>query len=158
MTKKLLLLTTLFLAFACSKENETFLDIYNGTSWAINSEIITFSNGEYFYNVYSSEDLELNEAHFDGVDTSDFESFNCIQYKEGINTFNGVDYDIFIEVNEANQLAITSRYDQQIIGMSVFVPDGEDLILTESRFFGEESETTKHRLTKSDQSYSDFCN
>ena len=64
--KKLILLTTLFLAFACSKEDEpgeTFLDKYNGTSWTEEGEgevdykgepreVVTFSNGTYFYNYY----------------------------------------------------------------------------------------------------------
>ena len=66
--KKLLLFTTLFLAFACSKddEGETFLDKYDGTSWIVQEEaitdgefeevadgggieVITFSNGTYLY-------------------------------------------------------------------------------------------------------------
>ena len=56
--KKLLLFTNLFLAFACSKddEGETFLDKYDGTSWIVQEqeeldgagvEIFIFSNGTY---------------------------------------------------------------------------------------------------------------
>ena len=36
--KKLILITALFLAFACSKDDEsgeTFLDKYDGTSWSL---------------------------------------------------------------------------------------------------------------------------
>ena len=55
--KKLILLTTIFLAFACSKDDEpgeTFLDKYNGTSWTVedSGEILTLSNGTCFRNVY----------------------------------------------------------------------------------------------------------
>ena len=55
---KTFLFTTLFLAFACSKddEGETFLDKYDGTSWIVQEqeeldgagvEIFIFSNGTY---------------------------------------------------------------------------------------------------------------
>ena len=91
--KKLILLTTLFLAFACSKEDEpgeTFLDKYNGTSWTeeeevINGEdavegdaleVVTFSNGTYFYNYYLG-----GESYLEEIDSVTFgeEEFECIQ-------------------------------------------------------------------------------
>ena len=70
--KKLLLLTTLFLAFACSKdegddnstEPRTFLEKYDDTSWRdADSEILTFIDGTYFYNFVdtSYEDSEFTK-------------------------------------------------------------------------------------------------
>jgi hypothetical protein len=59
--KKLILLTTLLLAFACSKDDEsgeTFLDKYDGTSWRIDdSEILTLIDGTYFYNFVNTYDV-----------------------------------------------------------------------------------------------------
>ncbi len=159
MTKKLILLTTLLLAFACSKdeEGETFLDKYDGTSWAINSKIITFSNGEYFYNYYNSDNIELIE--WEG---GEIEIINCVQYREGVIEYEPQgDYEVEIEANEPNKLVFTINFRGEILYRIKFVPESENLLMSESLGdwfdFPHDSSTT-HILTKSDQSYSDFCN
>ena len=89
--KRLILITSIFLTFACSNVEEsideessgTFLDIYNQTSWSLIrgsqnniNEIITFSNGENFYNYYSSENIKYID--FDGGPEC---IVYCIQYR-----------------------------------------------------------------------------
>ena len=78
--KKLILFFHVVIIVGCSKDDEveTFLDKYNGTSWSIETEqfysgnivkeIVTFSNGEYFYNYYNSDSIELIE--WDGPGTA----------------------------------------------------------------------------------------
>ncbi len=168
--KKLILLTTLLLAFACSKddEGETFLDKYNGTSWSLETEkmysgdlivikeIFTFSNGEYFYNYYNSDNIELIEWDGGGI-----EIINCIQYREGVIEYEPQDaYEAEIEADESNKFVFIINFRGEILYRIEFVPEGENLLMSESAlgdyFF--EDFTTTHILTKSDQSYSDFCN
>jgi len=81
--KKLLLLTTLFLAFACSKdegdddnsnENQTFLQKYDGMGFKISDY------GEYFYffdDTFFMASVQEDEVN-DGV-------FDCMLFKEGEN-------------------------------------------------------------------------
>ena len=92
--KKLILLTTLLLAFACSKDDkgQTFLDIYDGTSWRAQEdvsidgevadgggvEVITFSNGTYFYS-----QVVGGGAYPGAID-------DCYQFKEGTNVIFGL--------------------------------------------------------------------
>ena len=169
--KKLILLTTLFLAFACSKDeesNKTFLDKYNGTSWNLETkkmysgdmivikEIFTFSNGEYFYNYYNSDRIELIE--WDG---GEIEIIKCVQYREGVIEYGQQDaYEAEIEANEANRFVFIINFRGELLYRIEFVPEGDNLIMSEStiesNFF--DDFTTTHILTKSDQFYSDFCN
>ena len=169
--KKLLLLTTLFLALACSKDeesNKTFLDKYNGTSWSLETEkmysgdmivikeIFTFSNGEYFYNYYNSDNIEL--IQWDG---GEIEIINCVQYREGVIEYEPKDaYKVEIEANEPNKFVFIINFRGELLYRIEFVPEGDNLIMSESTIDGYflDDFTTTHILTKSDQSYSDFCN
>ncbi|MDA9596967.1 hypothetical protein N9R95_01075 [Flavobacteriaceae bacterium] len=147
--KKLLLFTTLFLAFACSKddEGETFLDKYNGTSWTVNDsvEILTFSNGTYFYSQYFG-----GEASIEG---NEEDTFECMQYKEGTNVIFGIELTYEILKNEADELLFEATLMGQKLGTMKFTTQGENLIMTET---GDGTETTV--LIKSNESYSDYCN
>ena len=169
--KKLLLLTTLFSALACSKDeesNKTFLDKYNGTSWRLETEkmysgnmrvikeIFTFSNGEYFYNYYNSDNIELIE--WDGLG---LEIINCVQYREGVIEYQTPDaYEAEIEANEPNKFVFIINFRGELLYRIEFVPEGDNLTMSESTIEGYflDDFTTTHILTKSDQSYSDFCN
>ena len=152
--KKLILLTTILLAFACSKddEGETFLDKYNGTSWTVEDdplldgggvEIITFSNGTYFYSQY------LGGGTFLG----DEDPFACMEYKEGINVIFGLEMTYKMLKNEADELLFEATLMGQKLGTMKFTTQGENLIMTET---GDGTETTV--LIKSNESYSDYCN
>ena len=92
--KKLILLTTLLLVFACSKddEGETFLDKYDGTSWEVQEEVvngevadgggvevITFSNGTYLYGQV------IGGGPIPGAID------DCFQFKEGTNVISGLE-------------------------------------------------------------------
>ena len=174
--KKLLLITSIFLAFACSNVEEsideessgTFLDIYNQTSWSLIrgsqnniNEIITFSNGENFYNYYSSENIEYID--FDG---GAIEFVYCIQYREGIvEHWQGVtgDWEAEIEVNESNKFVCTLSFRGSKVLRNEFESEGENLIMKESFWIWDGGENPEpdfigdYTLTKSDQSYSDYC-
>ena len=149
--KKLILLTTLLFAFACSKddEGETFLDKYNGTSWTVegSEEILTFSNGTYFYSQYFAGDtfLEGNEE----------DTFECIQYKEGTNVIFGIEVTFKFLKNEADEFLFESTFLGEELGTIKFTPQGENLLMTETSI-EEGIETTT--LIPSDGSYSDYCN
>ncbi len=151
--KKLILLTTLLLAFACSKDDEsgeTFLDKYDGTSWAVKDpgsdggglEIITFSNGTYFYNY----------AAGGGAFLGDEDSFACLQYKEGTNVIFGLEVSYKILKNEANELF----FEAENIGTIKFTPQGENLLVREST--NEEGVKATTIWITSESSYSDYCN
>ena len=174
--KKLLLITSIFLAFACSNVEEsideessgTFLDIYNQTSWSLIrgsqnniNEIITFSNGENFYNYYSSENIKYID--FDGGPE---DIVYCIQYREGVvEHWEGVtgDWEAEIEVNESNKFVCTLSFRGSKVLRNEFESEGENLNMKESFWIwdgGENPEpdfTGDYVLTKSDQSYSDYC-
>ena len=150
--KKLLLLTTVFLTFACSKDDdsgETFLDKYNGTSWTVedSEEILTFSNGTYFFNQYFAGDafIEGNEE----------DTFECMKYKEGTNVIFGMELTYEILKNEANELSFEATFIGQRLGTIKFTPQGENLIMTETSI-EEGVETTI--IIPSDSSYYDYCN
>ena len=170
--KKLILLTTLFLAFACSKEDEpgeTFLDKYNGTSWTeeeevINGEdavegdaleVVTFSNGTYFYNYYLG-----GESYLEEIDSVTFgeEEFECIQYKEGTNNFFGLEMVYTFLKNEPNEFLVEYTYLGVRVGTIKITPKGENLVMTETSIGEEGEETETNILIPSDSSYSDYCN
>ena len=168
--KKLILFFVVVLIVGCSKDDEveTFLDKYNGTSWRLETEqmysgnmrvikeIFTFSNGEYFYNYYNSDNIELIE--WDGLG---LEIINCVQYREGVIEYEPKDaYKVEIEANAPNKFVFIINFRGELLYRIEFVPEGDNLIMSESTIEGPyfDDFTTTHILTKSDQSYSDFCN
>ena len=151
--KKLILLTTLFLAFACSKddEGETFLEKYDGTSWTEEDdplldgggvEIITFSNGTYFY------------SQVVGGGTYPGATDDCYQFKEGTNAIFGLEMTYEILKNEADEFLLEATLLGVEIGTIRFTPQGENLQMTET-YPEEGTETTI--LIPSDSSYDDYC-
>ena len=160
--KKLILLTTLLLAFACSKDDEpgeTFLDKYDGTSWRVQEEvidgevadgggveIITFSNGTYFYSQFVG-----GGGAIDALGAS----FDCMQYKEGRNViFGGMELTYKILKNEADELLSEATLLGVEIGTIKFTPQGENLLMTETSPEGTETAI----LIPSESSYDDYCN
>ena len=152
--KKLILLTTLFLAFACSKddEGETFLDKYDGTSWMVEEEeeidgsgieIFTFSNGTYFYSQV------IGGGPYPGA-TDD-----CFQFKEGTNVIFGLEITYKIIKNKADELLAEATLLGEVLGTIKFTPQGENLLMTETTI---EDGTETTILIASDSSYSDYCN
>ena len=152
--KKLILLTTLFLAFACSKddEGETFLDKYDGTSWMVEEEeeidgsgveVFTFSNGTYFYSQV------IGGGPYPGA-TDD-----CFQFKEGTNVIFGLEITYKILKNKADELLAEATLMGEVLGTIKFTPQGENLLMTETTI---EDGTETTILIASDSSYSDYCN
>ena len=157
--KKLILLTTLFLAFACSKEDEpgeTFLDKYDGTSWIAEEEVIdgevadgggvqviTFSNGTYLYSQV------LTGGAYPGS-TND-----CFQFKEGTNVIFGLEMTYNILKNEADEFLLEATLLGVEIGTIKFTPQGENLLMTET---SPEEGTETAILMPSESSYDDYCN
>ena len=152
--KKLILLTTLFLAFACSKddEGETFLDKYDGTSWMVEEEeeidgsgveVFTFSNGTYFYSQV------IGGGPYPGA-TDD-----CFQFKEGTNVIFGLEITYKILKNEADEFLLEATLLGVEIGTIKFTPQGENLLMTETS--PEEGSETAI-LIPSESSYDDYCN
>ena len=152
--KKLILLTTLFLASACSKddEGETFLDKYDGTSWMVEEEeeidgsgveVFTFSNGTYFYSQV------IGGGPYPGA-TDD-----CFQFKEGTNVIFGLEMTYKILKNKADELLAEATLLGEVLGTIKFTPQGENLLMTETSI-DDGTETTI--LIASNSSYSDYCN
>tara|TARA_B100001057_G_C22434790_1_gene788845 strand:+ start:92 stop:565 length:474 start_codon:yes stop_codon:yes gene_type:complete len=156
--KKLLLLTTLFLAFACSKddEGETFLDKYDGTSWGVQEEVIdgeiavgggveviTFSNGTYIYS-----QVVTGGAYPGATD-------DCFQFKEGTNVIFGLEMTYKILNNEADELLSEATFLGEVLGTIKFTPQGENLLMTETTI---EEGVESTILIPSDSSYDDHCN
>lgn len=142
--KKLILLTTLFLALACSKEDEpgeSFLDKYNGTSWTEedSGEILTLSNGTYFRNTYFGEPSFLR---------------GCIQYKEGTNLMYGAEVIINFIKNEPNEFFYEIIFNGEELATTKIIPQGENLLMTSTS----EGATETTILISSDKSYYDYCN
>ena len=155
--KKLILVATLLLAFACSKDDEsgeTFLDKYDGTSWRVEEdedsdgggvEVITFSNGTYFWNQYLDQN-ETSSADNEG------EAFECLQLKEGTNDISGVELIYNILINEPNELFYEVVLEGERIQQTKITPSGENLIFTSE----DDNETST--LRSSNESYFDYCN
>ena len=157
--KKLILLATLFLAFACSKEDEpgeTFLDKYDGTSWRVQEEVIngevadgggvqviTFSNGIYLYSQV------VTGGPYPGS-TND-----CFQFKEGTNVIFGLEMTYKILKNEADEFLLEATLLGVEIGTIKFTPQGENLLMTET---SPEEGTETAILIPSESSYDDYCN
>jgi hypothetical protein len=150
--KKLLLLTILLLAFACSKDDEsgeTFLDKYDGTSWTVegSGEIITFSNGTYFRQQYYG-----GNAFIAG---NEEDTFECMQFKEGTNVIFGSEIIHTFQKNEPNEFVFDYILNGEMMGIIKIIPQGENLLWTTT---SNEGEVGAVLMIKSDESYSDYCN
>ena len=160
--KKLILITTLLLAFACSKDDEpeqTFLDKYDGTSWRVQDgivnpededddrdggvEVFTFSNGTYFYSQV------VGGAPYPGAID------DCYQFKEGTNVIFGLEITYKILKNEADEFLLEATLLGVEIGTIKFTPQGENLLMTET---SPEEGTETAILIPSESSYDDYCN
>ena len=147
--KKLLLLTTIFLAFACSKDDEsgqTFLKKYDGTSWRIDandSEILTLIDGTYFYNF---------------VNTYDDVPY-CNKLKEGVQTINGGQLEVTIKKNEPDEMIWELKIGGVVRSRNRLSVDGETLT-DRGTFFDEDGSSSDetYTWTKTNASYSDYCN
>lgn len=147
--KKLIYFFVIVLIFGCSKNDEssktfdTFLDKYNGTSWTNEDGlIISFSNEIYFMSMIA--------------DTS-FPDEECFKLKEGNQIpDNGMTLEII--KNEPNLLV----FEMKFINGNLFSKDritaNEGVLIYEEIIFedgvGYNSATN---LTKTNASYSDFC-
>ena len=69
-------------------------------------------------------------------------------------------YEAEIEANEPNKFVFIINFRGELLYRIEFVPEGDNLTMSESTIEGYflDDFTTTHILTKSDQSYSDFCN
>jgi hypothetical protein len=145
--KKLILLTTLLLAFACSKDNEsgeTFLDKYDGTSWRIDdSEILTLIDGTYFYNF---------------VNTYDDVPY-CNKLKEGVQTINGEQLEVTITKNEPDEMILEIKLGGVLIQRSSLTGNGETMT-DRATYFDEDGSSSDetYTWTRTNALYSDYCN
>ena len=146
--KKLLLLTTLFLAFACSKddegdnneENQTFLQKYDGMG---------FTDGdEYFY--FYDDDIFLKYISVD-------EGSNiCWELSEGSNNIDGDEVTLKIFTNKYNSLRIAMTF----VGYGEtdnieFIPTSNPNSLS---VVDEGDLADSYQVNKTTTSYSSLCN
>jgi hypothetical protein len=145
--KKLILLTTLLLAFACSKDDEsgeTFLDKYDGTSWRIDdSEILTLIDGTYFYNF---------------VNTYDDVPY-CNKLKEGVQTINGEQLKVTITKNEPDEMILEIKLGGVLVQRSSLTGNGETMT-DRATYFDEDGSSSDetYTWTRTNALYSDYCN
>jgi hypothetical protein len=145
--KKLILLTTLLLAFACSKDDEsgeTFLDKYDGTSWRIDdSEILTLIDGTYFYNF---------------VNTYDDVPY-CNKLKEGVQTINGEQLEFTITKNEPDEMILEIKLGGVLVQRSSLTGNGETMT-DRATYFDEDGSSSDetYTWTRTNALYSDYCN
>jgi len=161
--RKLLLLITLFLAFACSKDDkESFLERFNGVTWELENsndefrpigsdEVLMFSSGTSFYNVASiyqpTRDAEEDEEDIDGF-------WPCQSFEEGDNYWIGAQiHNLKILNNNFNKLVYEYRINNELIGQYEFNAEGEYLRCTFQTNFGVLSTT----LIESNESFTDWC-
>lgn len=147
--KKLLLIITLFLAFACSKDEEssktfdTFLDKYDGTSWISEDNLlITFSNGTYFMSFMPDKNST---------------SSGCYKLKEG----NQIDNELTLEIlkNEPNLLEFEMKFSNgNLFSKDKITDNGGALTYVEITFDDGVGFNSTYSLTKTNESYSDYCN
>jgi hypothetical protein len=145
--KKLILLTTLLLAFACSKDDEsgeTFLDKYDGTSWRIDdSEILTLIDGTYFYNF---------------VNTYDDVPY-CNKLKEGVQTINGEQLEVTITKNEPDEMILEIKLGGVLVQRSSLTGNGETMTDRATYFDDDGSSSDEtYTWTRTNALYSDYCN
>ncbi|MDB2314350.1 hypothetical protein N9V42_02050 [Flavobacteriaceae bacterium] len=149
MKNLLLLLTTLLLVFACSKEEssktfDTFLDKYNDTSWISEDNLlISFSNGTYFMSFMPDKNFTLS---------------GCYKLKEG----NQIDNELTLEIlkNEPNLLEFEMKFSNgNLFTKDKITANGEVLNWVETGFDEKGlGFATTYNLTKTNESYSDYCN
>ena len=145
--KKLILLTTLLLAFACSRDDEsgeTFLDKYDGTSWRIDdSEILTLIDGTYFYNF---------------VNTYDDVPY-CNKLKEGVQTINGEQLEVTITKNEPDEMILEIKLGGVLVQRSSLTGNGETMT-DRATYFDEDGSSSDetYTWTRTNALYSDYCN
>ena len=144
--KKLLLLTTLFLAFACSKDDEsgeTFLKKYDGYSWKSGSEIQGITNG--------------NSIVF--VDYRDPDDVECVKVKEGVQTIDGEQVEVVIVKNEPEELIMEIKIDGVVLSRNRWNVNGETLT-DRTTYFDEDGSSSEETYTwiRTNASYSDYCN
>jgi len=148
--KKLLLLTTLFLVFACSKDDEdnssepkTFLEKYDGTSWRDDSKILTFIDGTYFYNF---------------VDTNEDVPLGCNKLKDGFQTIEGDQLEATITKNEPDEMIVEIKYGGVLGSRNRFNVNGETLT-DRATYFDEDGNSSNETetSTKTSASYFDYC-
>jgi len=155
--KKLLLLTTLFLAFACSKDDEdgddnssepkTFLEKYDGTSWrggsSTDSSILTLIDGTYFYNFVDLYNGDVNE---------------CYKAKRGAQISDGEQMEVTIKKNEPDEMIWEFKIGGVLSDRLSLTIKGETLTERVTYFDEEGSFDKTYTYTKTSASYSDYCN
>jgi hypothetical protein len=156
--KKILLLTTLFLAFACSKDDEdgddnssepkTFLEKYDGTSWrgdeSGESYILTLIDGTYFYNYVDLYNEDVPE---------------CYKIKRGAQIADGDQIEVTVLKNEPNEMILEIKYDGALGSRVSLTINGETLTERQTYFEdGSSSDEAYTTYTKTSASYSDYCN
>ena len=161
--RKLLLLITLFLAFACSKDDkESFLERFNGVTWELENsndefrpigsdEVLMFSSGTSFYNVAS-----INQALWDALEEEDIDGFwPCQSFKEGDNYSTGAQIHNFkILKNNFDELVYEYRIENELIGQYEYITQGENLQCIRKSSDGRVLTTT---LIRSNESFTDWC-
>ena len=152
--KKLILFFVVLSIVGCSKddEGESFLDIYDGTSWMVEEEedidggeveVITFSNGTYLYGQV------IGGGPIPGAID------DCFQFKEGTNVIFGLEMTYKILKNEADEFLLEATLLGVEIGTIKFTTQGENLLMTET---SPEEGTETAILIPSESSYDDYCN
>ena len=151
--KKLLLFTTLLLAFACSKddgENQTFLQKYDGygfvAEYDLDSEYHFFSDSEYF--------LKYAYLFPDG-------DSECALIREGVDSEEG--YDISILTNEGDTLLIEVEYtytdgEEEVEQLEYSINSQGDVMTLTYIYDSERSDTDTTTYYRTSETYSDLCN
>ena len=149
--RKLLLLTTLFLAFACSKddgddnsnENQTFLQRYNGVGFLDEED-----GNEYYY--FYDDDIFLKNVFVDS------DSNDCWELREGSNDIDGDIITVKILKNEYDVLGIAITFE------GYDVTDNMEFVVTSNpnslNIVDEGEEEYSYILNKTTTSYSSLCN
>lgn len=148
--KKLLLLTTLFLAFACSKdngddnsnENQTFLQRYNNVGFLDEED-----GDEYYY--FYDDDIFLKNVF------ADDDSNDCWEFREGSNNIDGDMFTVEIVKNEYNVLGIAITFEGDETDNYEFIPTENPNSL---RLVYGENEEDSYIITKTTTSFSSLCN
>ena len=146
--RKLLLLTTLFLAFACSKddgddnsnENQTFLQRYNG---------VGFTDGdEYFY--FYDDDIFLKYIYGFGDENV------CWELREGSNNVDGEEITLRIKNNSYDVFELAMTFEQAGETDNIkFIPTSNSNSLS---VIDEGDLEGSYQIDKTTSSFSSLCN
>ena len=147
--KKLLLLTSLFLAFACSKDDgddnssdsQMFLAKYNNTSWFFQEEDY---GDEYLF--ISSNSPEIRYAEINGGENY------CEQWKFGTNVIEGETIEVILISEEEERLVFDVDYDGDGTIRYIMEVNGNQMTFT----VVEEVDTKTYN--KTNITYSSLCN